>query len=291
MSSLEETDLIKNIRMMRQGNDYYDSQGFICCGTCNKRKQKDIKVNKNINSNGFLRVPILCDCQIKRNFEIQKRENEAEFLRRMERLRRDGVTDPQYLQFRFENDDKKDIKISKVCRKYVDNWDEIKRENIGILFSGTIGTGKSFFACCIANALIEKLVPACVTNFPRILNKLQNFASDKQEDKQEFIDKLQRYELLVIDDLGVERDTPYTLEQIYNIIDTRSRSNNPTLFTTNLTIEQMEKVQDMQYKRIYDRVLSMCPIRLNMCGASRRIDNALKKQKIARQIIRGDGNG
>ena len=88
------------------------------------------------------------------------------------------------------------------------------------LLSYALPFGKSFLACCIANALIDKQVRASVTNFPRILNKLQGFG----EDKQEFLDKLSRYDLLVIDDLGVERDTSYSVEQVFNVIDARSRT-------------------------------------------------------------------
>ena len=42
----------------------------------------------------------------------------------------------------------------------------------GLLIWGDVGTGKSFFAGCIANALLEKGVPVLMTNFSRILNTL-----------------------------------------------------------------------------------------------------------------------
>ena len=157
----------------------------------------------------------------------------------------------------------------------------MKAENIGILFYGPVGTGKSYFACCIANALLEKLVSVSVTNFPRILNRLQGF----DEERQAFIDKLQRYKLLVIDDLGVERDTSYSVEQVYNVIDTRARAKKPLIITTNLSMEDLKNPVSLAHARIYDRVLEMCPIRLVLQGESRRQGVANERRDKAKQIL------
>ena len=96
--------------------------------------------------------------------------------------------------------------------------------------------------------MIDKQVRASVTNFPRILNKLQGFG----EDKQEFLDKLSRYDLLVIDDLGVERDTSYSVEQVFNVIDARSRTGKPLIVTTNLSLADLQNPSSLGYARIYD---------------------------------------
>lgn len=268
-----------------ENGDYYDNDGFLMCGKCNTRKQ--FEVRWPLDESGVKRVPIPCECKAAAHDAEKEAQRKKRFEDRMNMLKKDGITDPQYLDFRFAEDDRSLPKISDVCLKYVESWAEMKANNIGILFYGEVGTGKSFFACCIANALLEKLVPVSVTNFPRILNRLQGF----DDEKQGFIDKLQRYELLVIDDLGVERDTSYVAEQVYNVIDTRERSGKPLIITTNLTVAQMESTTDIQYKRIYDRVLKMCPIQLNMAGPSRRVDEAARRREIAKQIIRGAKNG
>ena len=63
----------------------------------------------------------------------------------------------------------------KLAHNYVSNWEEMKANASGLLIWGDVGTGKSFFAGCIANALLEKSVPVLMTNFSRILNtSLQN---------------------------------------------------------------------------------------------------------------------
>ena len=95
----------------------------------------------------------------------------------------------------------------------------MRAENLGLLLWGGVGTGKSFLAGCIANALMEQEVPVRMTNFAQILNKLNSSFSRRND----VVDKRCRYPLLIIDDFGMERGTEYTLEQIYNIVDSRYR--------------------------------------------------------------------
>lgn len=269
----------------REPEDYVDEDGFLCCGKCHDRKQMDVTLPTGLSpgeDGKTIRVGCLCKCgQEKAERERQERER-REFETRMERLRRDGITDPAYLKHTFAQDDQRNPKISDVCRKYVDNWAEMKAQNIGILFYGDVGTGKSFLACAIANALLERLVSVSVTNFPRILNSLQGSFDDE---RQKRIDRLQHYSLLVIDDLGVERDTSYSVEQVYNVVDTRARSGKPVIITTNLSMKDLENPPSLAYKRIYDRVLEMCPIRLKMVGESRRASNASDRRDAARRIL------
>jgi len=264
--------------------DYIDSEGFLCCGKCHTRKQQDITLPAFWGqSKRVVRVGIACECRKKEIEAERAAEERRQFLQRMELLRRDGITDPAYLRYTFDNDDMRNPEVSQVCRRYVEHWDEMFKDNIGILFYGGVGTGKSFLACCIANALIAKLVPVSVTNFPRILSKLQGFGFG--EERQEFIDKLQRYKLLVIDDLGVERDTSYSTEQVYNVIDTRSRSGMPLIVTTNLSMEDLKNPPSIAHSRIYDRVLEMCPIRLKLVGESRRKTIANERRNKARKLL------
>ena len=94
---------------------------------------------------------------------------------------------------------------------------------------GNVGNGKSYLAGCIANALMEKEVPVYMTNFAVILGDL----SPGFTGRNEYISRLCRYPLLIIDDFGMERGTDYGLEQVFHVIDTRYRSNKPLIATTN----------------------------------------------------------
>ncbi len=156
-------------------------------------------------------------------------------------------------EWTFEKD-KGISKNTEAARFYVKHWERMKEENIGYLFWGAVGTGKSYLAGCIANALLDQEIPVRMTNFAEVLNDLSaNFS-----DKNEYIKNLCRFPLLILDDFGMERGTEYGLEQIYAVIDSRYRSGKPLIVTTNLTLHDLTHPQDTAHARIYDRLKEMC---------------------------------
>ena len=119
-----------------------------------------------------------------------------------------------------------------------------------------------------------------MTNFAKILNDLQA----KYDGRNEYINYFCGFQLLIIDDLGVERGTEYGLEQLYNVIDSRYRTGKPFIVTTNLTLNEIKNTTDLSYKRIYDRVLEMCtPIRID--GASIRDLERKDKMRSFKEIM------
>ena len=87
---------------------------------------------------------------------------------------------------------------------------------MGLLLWGPVGTGKSFIAGCIANALLDQGVPVMMTNFARLLNKLTDMCVG---DRNAYIDSFNSFPLLIIDDLGVERNSEFAREQVFSVID------------------------------------------------------------------------
>lgn len=255
----------------------YTADGILYCGVCHKPKRKLV----NLPGIGERLVGISCDCTESAAAKKADENGEAAFTAQMERCRmEDGICDPTYRAVTFSDDDGTNERVSHICRRYVERWDKVLADNIGLLFYGPVGTGKSFFACCIANELLKQRIPTAVTSFPRLLNLLQSSA-----DRQGLLDRLRFYKLLVIDDLGVERDTGYAAEQIFSVIDARCRSGLPVIVTTNLTMQEMDAPPSMQYKRIFDRVTEMCPVKLLVDGESRRVKNAQRRRDIAKDLL------
>ena len=153
----------------------------------------------------------------------------------------------------FANDNGKCPQME-IAHFYVEHWEIMREENIGYLLWGKVGTGKSYFAGCIANALMEQEVAVRMTNFSAILNDL----TASFEGRNEYIERLCLFPLLIIDDFGMERGTEYGLEQVYNVIDSRYRSRKPLIVTTNLTLDSLQNPLDTAHARIYDRLLEMC---------------------------------
>ena len=203
--------------------------------------------------------------------------------RRMERIKRrkaQGLQDRYLYDYTFANDNGQNPLMDK-ARAYVENWKEAYKSNIGLLLFGDVGTGKSFFAGCIANALLDQDVPVLMTNFPTILNRLTRMFS---EDRSEFIASFDEYDLLIIDDLGVERSTEYAMEQMFFVIDSRYRSRRPMIITTNLKLSELKNPPDLAHARIYDRILERCaPILFD--GKNFREENAGATRQAAKDIV------
>lgn len=270
----------KLAKIEKSPGDYTGPDGLLYCGKCRTPKQKLQSFPTEGGGTREIAVKIACACRQKADEEKRAQEELEQFRLRMSAFREDGISCPNGLRYHFAEDDRQQMKISDACRRYAERWEEMLGENIGILFYGSIGTGKSFYASCVGNALLDKMVPVVSTNFPRLLNLLQG-----TQEKQKLLDRLSVYKLLIIDDLGVERDSSFAAEQVFNVIDARASSKLPLIVTTNMTLEELEHPASMQYARIYDRVLELCPVRFKMTGNSRRIENAERRKETARRLL------
>lgn len=237
-------------------DEYIDkTSGLVYCKKCHTPRQASVELG------GTLFHPYcICQCQSEaRELELAK-EKQLQEQQRIARLKANGLQDASLRQFTFANDTGINPEMQK-AHSYVEHWAEMKATATGLLLWGNVGTGKSFFAGCIANALLDQGVPVLMTNFSRILNALTGMFSD---DRNKYIDSLNHYSLLIIDDLGMERGTEYALEQVFNVIDARLRSNLPLIVTTNLTLDELKHPADLAHERIYSRVLERCiPLKIN----------------------------
>ena len=239
----------------REPEDYTGEDGLLYCGKCHTPKQFRMTVPP---MEGRM---LPCSCQSEQE-RLDREPAEQEAQRRRQAvadLKHKGFTDPAMREWTFANDSGKCPQM-KHARFYVEHWEQMKMENIGYLLWGGVGTGKSYFAGCIANALMEQEIPVRMTNFALILNDL----TASFEGRNEYIARLCRAPLLILDDFGMERGTEYGLEQVYNVIDSRYRSRRPLIVTTNLSLQDLQHPQDTAHARIYDRLLEMCaPIRFS----------------------------
>lgn len=238
----------------------YEKDGLLHCGKCNTPKQCFVEVFGEIR-----KPPCLCKCAV----EAREREEEArrqrEFADKVQRYRSMGFPESEMAKWNFAADDGSNPKMSAAMQNYVEHFAEFQAQGKGLLLFGDVGTGKTFLAACVANALIDKGVPCLVTNFARIANTVQGLF----EGRQEYYDSLNRFPLLVLDDLSAERKTEYMQEIVFNVIDARYRAKLPLIITTNLTREELQNPADITYQRIFSRLFEMCtPIEI--AGNDRR---------------------
>ena len=259
-----------------QSDEYFnETDHLIYCSKCNTPRQCRHELQ------GKVLIPsIRCKCQqeIFEQEEAQRKLHEKQM--EIEHLKTSGLQDKALYDYTFARDNGINPEI-KLAHNYVSNWEEMKANASGLLIWGDVGTGKSFFAGCIANALLEKGIPVLMTNFSRILNTLTVMHF---EDRNQFINSLNRYSLLIIDDLGIERNSDFALEQVFNVIDSRYRSGKPLIVTTNLTLDDLRNPEDTAHSRIYDRLLSMCvPVRFT--GDNFRQEAAQRKMESMKKLI------
>lgn len=239
------------------------------------------------NNKEFI-VPKLCKCQLKEKYEFERREKQKEFESNIERLIKTGLYMYKYTQNTFNNANNTNEKQIKAIQTYIANWESIKNKSTGILLYGSVGSGKTFLATCLLNELLKRDVNGGITSLPKMLSEVINF----NEKSQEYVEKIKNIKFLVIDDFGTERTTEFAQEQIFNIIDERLNNNTVTVFTTNLSIEELKNPKTLMAKRIYSRVLQMTPIRILVNENDNRNVKTTETQAEIREIlIKGEQNG
>lgn len=243
------------------GTDYMGDDGLLRCALCHTPRQKRISWGTNSTI-----VNCLCACMVEKNDRERDMAKRRERMAMIEQYRQTGFPDSQMREYTFDNDDGADPVLREAMLRYVDNFAELRRNGKGLLLYGSVGTGKSFYAACIVNALIDRGYPCLMTSFSRITNKMKG----RWEDTQDYIDSLTRLSLVAIDDLGVERDTEYMNEQVTTIIDSFYRAKVPLIITSNFTPRDMSTAEaEIRKSRVYDRLLERChPIVVS--GESRR---------------------
>ena len=241
----------------------YKKDGLLYCGKCNTPKQ--CRVN-----NPFVKGKIdirscICKCradELKAEEEAKKLQEKAGRIRQMRAM---GFADDKMLNWTFAVDDGANKKLVDVMKNYVNNFPKMRQDGKGLLLYGPVGTGKTFASACVANALIDGGYLCLMTNFVNLSNTLLGM----REGKQKYIDSLNRFDLLIIDDLASERDTEYMNEVVQTIVDSRYRAGLPIIITTNLTAEEIKHPADIRKQRTYSRLLEMC-IPLEVAGQDRR---------------------
>ncbi len=248
---------------------YLGEDGLLHCRKCGGPRQYKVQ-------EGMI-VSCICSCQ-----------EQADEVEKAERLQREKIADAKGAldalgplhdraldRITFDDDDAPEAEASRLARRYVDAFPDARREGLGLVFSGGVGTGKSFFASCIVNAVRERwgaksvLVPSA-----RLVT-----ISRAAKDSVELLDRLAAFDLVALDDLGAERSTDYAVEVVESFVDARVRAGLPLIVTTNLTGKALSVPSDLRYARLFDRVRQGCPKIVPLVGASRR--GEVQRQKAA----------
>lgn len=256
-------------------DEFLGEDNLLYCSKCGTARQKRL----NVLDRDYL-VRCLCRCQAEKAQQEEEARKAAELRDRIARNRSLGIADAALRSATFANDKYGSAEME-IAKNYVNHFDQMRQEGTGLLLWGSVGTGKTYIAACIANALLDRAVPVMMTSFGRILAGMPSVASGEQS---RYIDSFNTYDLLVIDDLGVERSTEYAVEQVYNVVDARYRAKLPLVVTTNRKLSELKDPEIIEKQRIYDRILERCaPVKVD--GRHIRGENRDRMRREAKALL------
>ncbi len=207
-----------------------------------------------------------CKCSRERLAEKVK-ETEADLKVKTEerRARSFGCTmekPSKRMKFTFAVDDGRSPEATAALKAYCANFEAHKQAGEGcIIQSVQNGSGKTFFACAVANDLIDRGYSVYVTDFMKLRGIISSPKAYKYNDAREFLLNLEKNDLIVIDDLGAENATNYTLESEYSVVDFLLEDRGiPIIITTNYTLQELAKEENQQKRKVFDRLFGHCGI-------------------------------
>ena len=211
--------------------------GYIGTKMCNCLKQ--IIIMKNIHSSG---MGNLIDKQSFENFNLELYKDNAENYSRMQRNLR-------------------------IAKAFADNFG---RHHDNLLLIGTTGTGKTHVSTAIAKSVISRGFDVLYDSAQNIIDDFENdkFRSGYNQQTESRSEKYLECDLLIIDDLGAEFVSPFSVSALYNVVNTRQNKGRPTIISTNLSATELAGKYD---GRIYSRIVGADYTVLRFEGNDHRI--------------------
>lgn len=129
-------------------------------------------------------------------------------------------------------------KIFGYCRAYAENF---TTSSNNVLMVGRTGLGKTHLSLSIASEVLKRGYNVLYDSTLNYLRKIEREHFGRESGEVDTLEMLLSADLLILDDLGTEFDTPFYTSTIYNIINTRMTKGLPTIISTNLTHEGIQK--------------------------------------------------
>ena len=140
--------------------------------------------------------------------------------------------------------------------EFVDEWPHADR---GLLLMGGCGVGKTHLAVSAFHEIIQQDKPGKLlfTNFQDLIQEIHaSFSSDEAPSKSEILQPILDADLLILDELGSQKPTPFVQDMLYYIINTRYNDEKCTIFTTNYFDDVRRESDEKLEHRIGERLRS-----------------------------------
>jgi len=183
-----------------------------------------------------------------------------------------GVIPRRYQGVSFDRPPVRDMdpRVLREVRRYVDNLPERLAQGRGLWFVGDVGTGKTTLAMLVSAEALRAGHSVAIYSLPRLLGLLrESFDEHAEASLAELLDRLAAVDLLHVDDVGAEQTSPWVLEQLYTIVNTRYEDGRAMVLTTNLRRDALcEQIGDRTVSRLFE----MCGDPIPLFGHDRRVE-------------------
>ena len=158
-------------------DDYINpSDGLKYCAKCHTPKEAFYPAD--LQNQGFHKHPVMCQCAAEKRDREEAERRDFERMTRITTLRSEAFRDIPAAGWQFDHA-VVTPQLAK-AKEYAANWDSFKQDGIGLLLFGDVGTGKSYAAGCIANALIDRMESVLFVGMADVVNRMQgNFGADR----------------------------------------------------------------------------------------------------------------
>jgi DNA replication protein DnaC len=175
----------------------------------------------------------------------------------------------KYLGVSFDRPPITDMPVAtvQVVRAYLRNLDQRLEEGRGLWLYGDVGTGKTTLAMLVSKTALESGRSVALYSLPRLLAEIRDtYEEGSRHSYTDLLDRLAEVDLLHIDDVGTEKTSPWVLEQLYAIVNSRYEEQRSIVLTTNL---DREALVEQINPRTVSRLEEMCE-ELPLFGADHR---------------------
>lgn len=234
-------------------SDYF-RDGLLYCGKCRTPRECVVTIP---NTRRTFSAPVVCACR-----KAEMVRDRAEACRKAaDERRKQALPLEKYRLMTFAASDTP----LPFAEKYVERWKDMLKNNVGLLLHGAVGSGKTYAAAAVANALVDEGEWVYMHNIAAMNAALRDTYKGGHA---ELMEKAQMSRLFVIDDFGAESVTPYSLQLTYELVEARAESGKPLIVTTNLSPAAIAGTDDPSLSRLYSRLAALHPV--GIAGPDRR---------------------
>jgi DNA replication protein DnaC len=132
-----------------------------------------------------------------------------------------------------------------IAQNYCSSFEEQKKAGAGLIFFGYVGTGKTLLACAMANALMQQGLRVKYSSVLKITGEIKgSYSSDSQTNHDAIIQRFAAFDLLILDEVGVQNNTAWELNVLYELVNRRYEKTLPSVVIANLDKADLEGGKD-----------------------------------------------